>query len=212
MTHFVPPLFNDARPSRDSDQLLKAVLQQWGGAADLWIFGYASLIWRPEFEFSEQRRAKVHGCHRALKMWSCLNRGTPEYPGLVFALMSGGSCVGMAYRVPRDQVESVLPALWEREMPNGVYDPKWLHCHTPQGSVRAMAFTLSRQSPHYTGYLPDAVYAQIFAQARGRFGLTRDYAQLTHHKLQALGMPDAALERLLKHIAAGTTRAQAPAD
>ena len=212
MSYFAPLLLNASQASRDSNQLLKVVLRQWGGAADLWIFGYASLIWRPEFKFSEQRRAKVHGYHRALKMWSRLNRGTPECPGLVFALVGGGSCRGMAYCIARDQVESVLPALWEREMPNGVYDPKWLHCHTPQGSVRALAFTLSWQSPHYTGHLPHAVYAQIFAQARGRFGLTRDYAQLTHHKLQALGMPDAALERLLKHIAAGTIRAQAPAD
>ena len=210
MTYFASPLLNDARPSRDSDQLLKAVLRQWGGAADLWIFGYASLIWRPEFEFSEQRRAKVHGYHRALKMWSRLNRGTPECPGLVFALVGGGSCRGMAYCIARDQVESVLPALWEREMPNGVYDPKWLRCHTPQGTLKAMAFTLSRQSPHYTGHLPDAIYAQIFAEARGRFGLTRDYAQLTHDKLQALGMPDAALARLLKHLAAGSTSASEP--
>lgn len=187
--------------------MLKAALGQWGGAADVWVFGYASLIWRPEFEFSEQRRAKVHGYHRALKMWSRLNRGTPECPGLVFALMGGGSCVGMAYCIARDRVESVLPALWEREMPNGVYDPKWLHCRTSQGPVTALAFTLSRHSPHYTGQLPDAVYAQIFAQARGRFGLTRDYVQLTHDKLLALGMPDAALARLLQQIAAGTASA-----
>ena len=210
MSHFAPSLLNASHAPRDSDQLLQAVLRQWGGAADLWVFGYASLIWRPEFKFSEQRPARVHGYHRTLKMWSCLNRGTPECPGLVFALMSGGSCRGMAYCIARDQVESVLPALWEREMPNGVYDPKWLRCHTPQGPLMAMAFTLSRQSPQYTGHLPDAIYTQIFAEARGRFGLTRDYVQLTHDKLQALGMPDAALARLLKHIADSAASAQAP--
>ena len=177
--------------------MLDTALNQWGSAADLWIFGYASLIWRPEFEFSEQRQAKVHGYHRALKMWSRLNRGTPEFPGLVFALLSGGSCRGMAYRIPREQVESLLPSLWEREMPNGVYNPKWLQCHTAQGRFKALAFTLSRQSPHFAGSLPDAVYAQIFAEARGRYGLTRDYVQLTHNKLSALGMPDAALARLI---------------
>ena len=74
---------------------------QWGGQNDLWVFGYASLIWRPEFEFAEQRPAQVRGYHRALKMWSRVNRGTPERPGLVFALLTGGSCKGMAYRVPR---------------------------------------------------------------------------------------------------------------
>ena len=187
-------------PARDSCQMLATALKQWGGTSDLWIFGYASLIWRPEFEFSEQRRARVHGYHRALKMWSRLNRGTPECPGLVFALLSGGSCQGMAYRIPREQVERVLPRLWEREMPNGVYDPKWLQCRAGQGSFTALAFTLSRQSSHYTGSLSDAALAQIFAVASGRYGLTRDYVQLTHDKLSALGMHDAALARLVALI------------
>ncbi len=131
-------------------------------------------------------------------MWSRVNRGSPACPGLVFALLSGGSCKGMAYRLRQADVAATLPALWAREMPNGVYDPKWLHCQTLDGPVRALAFTLSRQSPNYTGPLPDAVYAQIFAEAQGRYGFTRDYAQLTHDTLAQLGIPDAALARLLR--------------
>ena len=68
--------------------------------SDLWIFGYGSLIWRPDFDFTERRPAKVHGWHRALKMWSRVNRGTPQNPGLVFALLPGGSCHGVVLRVP----------------------------------------------------------------------------------------------------------------
>jgi cation transport protein ChaC len=177
-----------------------AVLQQWGGTSDLWIFGYASLIWRPEFEFAEQRPAHIHGYHRALKMWSRINRGSPDCPGLVFALLSGGSCKGVAFRLPRADVPRVLPALWAREMPNGVYDPKWLPCRTPAGLIRALAFTLSRRSPNYTGPLPDAVYAQIFAEAKGRYGYTRDYARLTHDTLVSMGMADASLARLMALI------------
>lgn len=183
--------------------MFSAVLQQWGGTSDLWLFGYASLIWRPEFTFAEQRPATVHGYHRALKMWSRVNRGSPECPGLVFALLSGGSCNGVAYRLPREEVADALPALWAREMPNGVYDPKWLNCRTPSGPVRALAFTLSRRSPNYTGPLADAVVAQIFAEAKGRYGFTRDYAKLTHETLQALGLNDAALARLMALLPRG---------
>ena len=185
------------RSARPADHMFDTILDQWGGSSDLWIFGYASLLWRPEFDFSEQRPARVHGYHRALKMWSRVNRGSPECPGLVFALLSGGSCKGVAFRLPQAEVAATLPALWAREMPNGVYDPKWLHCHTPGGPVRALAFTLSRQSPNYTGPLTDAVYAQIFAEAEGRYGFTRDYARLTYNALASLGMPDATLARLL---------------
>ena len=78
-----------------------------------------------------------------------------------------------------------------------MYDPKWLHCRTPDGPVRALAFTLSRRSPNYTGALPDAAYARIFAEAKGRYGFTRDYAKRTHDTLQSLGLKDAALTRLM---------------
>ena len=180
--------------------MMAATLAQWrafGPGTDLWVFGYASLVWRPEFEAAEQRPARVHGYHRCLHMWSRVNRGTPERPGLVFALMRGGSCDGMALRLPHDRVEATMPALWAREMPNPVYDPKWLLCQTPLGPVRALAFTLSRRSPSYTGPLTDAQYRDIFAQARGRYGSTLDYARQTLHGLRRHGIEDHALARLL---------------
>ncbi|MBW8723423.1 MAG: gamma-glutamylcyclotransferase [Polaromonas sp.] len=145
--------------------MLETVIREWGGKSDLWVFAYASLIWRPEFEHAEERFATIHGYHRALKMWSRLNRGTPDCPGLVFGLLPGGSCKGMVFRIPQAQVASALPALWEREMPNGVYDPKWLRCQTDKGDVRALAFTLSRHSPNHTGVLSEDVYRQIFSDS-----------------------------------------------
>ena len=182
---------------RDPAHLLQTVTREWGGNSDLWIFGYASLIWRPEFDFAEERFATIYGYHRALKMWSRLNRGTPERPGLVFGLLHGGSCKGVAFRIPKAKVQAQLPALWEREMPNGVYDPKWLRCHTERGDVRALAFTLSKRSPNHTGVLPDETYRQIFSDSCGRYGTTREYAQLTYNKLKELGIEDQALGKLL---------------
>ena len=177
--------------------MLERFLHQWGGREDLWIFGYASLIWRPDFDFSEQRRAKVHGWHRALKMWSRINRGTPECPGLVFALLSGGSCHGMVYRVLRHEVPEVVARLWLREMVTGVYDPRSLRCSTDKGPVQALAFTLSRRSPNFTGELSEARYRQIFSDASGRYGSTHDYARQTLDSLRHHGISDAALARLL---------------
>ena len=187
------------QPLRDPVPMLAQTLAQWGGRSDLWIFAYASLIWRPDFEFDETRPALVHGWHRALKMWSRINRGTPECPGLVFALLPGGSCQGLALRVRRREVPDTLHALWEREMPSGVYDPRWLPCRTPGGPVSALAFTLSRRSPSYTGQLSPRQYRQIFASARGRYGSTLDYARQTLDSLQANGIQDRSLARLLAH-------------
>ena len=158
----------DLLPRRDPQALFEQVLRGWTAGEDLWVFGYASLIWRPEFEADEQRRGAVHGWHRALRMRSRINRGTPECPGLVFALVSGGSCHGMVYRVARERARSELPRLWAREMPTGVYDPRWLACRTAQGVVRALAFTLDRASPAHTGAIDDGQMLEILGRARGR--------------------------------------------
>ncbi|MBX3653730.1 MAG: gamma-glutamylcyclotransferase [Ramlibacter sp.] len=178
--------------------MLEQVLHDWGGHSDLWVFGYGSLIWKPDFDYAERRPARVHGWHRALKMWSRINRGTPECPGLVFGMLSGGTCQGMAFRIPQSTARDALHTLWQREMVTAVYDPRWLTCHTPQGPVTALAFTLSRRSPNHTGVLTEAQYRQIFADARGRYGTTLDYARLTHEELRRHNIRDKALERLLK--------------
>lgn len=177
----------------------EGLLTQWPNNQDLWVFGYASLIWRPEFEVLESHIAKVQGWHRALKMWSRINRGSPECPGLVFALLSGGSCHGMVFRTPAAQVNDTIEKLWFREMPNSVYVPRWLQCATPQGPVMALAFTLPRNSPSFTGDLSPSQYRHIFQNARGRYGTTLDYALETHHSLKQHGIEDKALAALLAH-------------
>jgi cation transport protein ChaC len=177
---------------------LDALQAQHPAAQDLWVFGYASLIWRPEFDATEAHPTRVHGWHRALKMWSRINRGSPQCPGLVFALLRGGSCAGMVYRVPAAAAQSVLADLWAREMPMTVYEPRWLPCPTPHGRVRALAFTLPRSHPSYTGTLSPARLREIFAQAEGRFGSTRDYAEQTLQALRRMGIEDRALARLIQ--------------
>ena len=179
--------------------MLKRALHEWGGNHDLWVFAYASLIWRPDFDVAEQRLARVHGWHRALKMWSRVNRGTVDCPGLVFALLSGGSCHGAVLRVARHDGEAVLQKLWEREMVTGVYDPKWLPCYTRQGPVKALAFTLSRRSPNFTGELSAQRYREIFSESCGRYGTTLEYADQTLRCLQQHGIRDRSLHRLLAH-------------
>lgn len=191
------------KPLRDPAPMLEQALSEWGGDDDLWIFGYGSLIWRPDFEFAERRPARVHGWHRALKMWSRINRGTPERPGLVFGLLTGGCCRGVVFRIPREQGGTVLAQLWKREMATAVYDPRWLTAETPQGRVRALAFTLSRQSPSHTGELSEEEYRAIFAFASGIYGTTLDYAHRTLEELRRHDIRDRNLERLLRLIQRG---------
>ena len=133
---------------------------------DIWIFGYGSLIWRPEFPYAERRHALLHGYHRALCLWSRVNRGTPERPGLVFGLDAGGSCRGVAFRIEPAQAPDIMEALWRREMPSGAYIPRWLTCRTDHGAISALAFTMNRSTDAYVRDLPDA---QIHLLPGGHF-------------------------------------------
>lgn len=193
----------DLKPLRDPVSMLDRALVEWGGHDDLWVFGYGSLIWRPDFDFAERRPAKVHGWHRALKMWSRINRGTPEQPGLVFGLISGGCCQGVVFRIPKAAARDVLAALWLREMKLAIYDPKWLVCQTTLGPVRALAFTLSRKSPSHTGVLTPQEYRRIFVEAAGIYGTTYDYAHRTLEELRRHNIRDRGLEKLLKLMERG---------
>jgi cation transport protein ChaC len=184
-------------PARDTAALLAQVCQQWGGQRDLWVFGYASLIWRPEFDATEHRPALVRGWHRAFRMRSRINRGTPDLPGLVYALVSGGMCRGMVYRIPQQRARAELDRLWLREMPTGVYDPRWLRCQTAEGEVMALAFTLSRRSPNFTGRIADDDMLQILRQAEGRYGSTLDYLVRTAESLSHHRMCDRESQRLV---------------
>ncbi len=195
----MPPPVPELAPLqvRDPAEQLARLRHQWRGHDERWVFGYASLLWRPEFEAVEHRSALVRGWHRALRMKSRINRGTPEQPGLVFALLPGGACRGAVYRMHPRRHDDELERLWAREMPTGVYDARLLPCHTPQGPVVALAFTLARSSPNCLPRLPDAELLHILRHARGRYGSTLEYLVETAQALRARGVRDREIERLM---------------
>ncbi len=178
---------------------LHASLQEvsWTPCQDVWVYGYGSLIWRPDFEFSEQRQALLRGYHRALCLWSRINRGTPEQPGLVFGLDVGGSCRGMAFRIPAADVPSVFDALWQREMPSGAYNPRWLRCETSEGDIRALVFTMNRKTDAYVPRMPDEQLMQVVHRAHGINGPCIEYVLETASALQRSKMLDKRLQNVV---------------
>lgn len=194
----------------DAAVLMHELHRRFGPRTDLWVFGYASLIWRPEFDAVERRHALVRGWHRALRMRSRINRGTPERPGLVFALLPGGACRGEVHRIPSAQAEAELARLWAREMPTGVYTPRWLPCHTSQGMVPALAFTLDRRSEACLDRLPDDEVLEILRHARGRYGTTLDYLVRTAWSLRERGINDREIERLMALAARAGLEVESP--
>lgn len=190
--------------ARWTEQELNMSIQEALASRDLnqdqWIFAYGSLLWRPEFEFVEQRLATLQGHHRALCLWSRINRGTPENPGLVFGLEQGGSCGGMVFRIPAARVPQIFQSLWAREMMTGAYHPNWIDCDTDSGTVTALAFVINRQAQGYVPTLPMDDLVRIVMSAHGKYGSCFEYVEQTHLALQAVGIQDAHLEELVNRI------------
>ena len=125
-------------------------------AEDLWVFGYGSLIWRPGFDHVERQPARLIGAHRALCVFSHVQRGTPERPGLVLGLDFGGACRGVAYRVAGKKRAEVIAYLRAREQATSVYRETMRSVTLltrPERRAAALVYMIDRGHPQYAGRL-----------------------------------------------------------
>ena len=165
---------------------------------DLWVFGYGSLMWSPGFRASRKSVALARGYHRAMCILSHRYRGTPDKPGLVLGLCRGGSCWGMAFRVPAERVRRVLALLWKREMLNKVYKPTLIPVMVAPGRrIHALAFVADTAHRQFVGELDLRGRARLVAQGIGERGRCVDYIRNTLEHMLALGLDDPHLSRLL---------------
>jgi len=167
--------------------------------ADLWVFGYGSLMWRPGFEFIEQVPARLIGEHRALCVYSFDHRGTPEKPGLVLGLDRGGACRGVAFRVAASRRNDTVDYLRGREQTTHVYREVmrsvWLENETRQ-RVSALAYVVDRGHVQYAGRLSLPEQLRYVQHGHGRSGNNRDYVLATVKSIEAQGFRDEQLHQL----------------
>ncbi|MCO5072189.1 MAG: gamma-glutamylcyclotransferase [Rhizobiaceae bacterium] len=170
----------------------------------LWVFAYGSLIWNPEFEPVEQCRAVAAGWHRSFCLKLTRWRGTRELPALMLALDHGGTCVGIAYRLPPENKHGQIARLLEREIdanpPTNV--PRWITVSTAEGRLKALAFVALRSGKAYAGKRPLAEVASVLSRAAGHWGSAAQYAFNTITKLEEHGIRDRNLWQIQKLMAA----------
>lgn len=200
-----------APPLMEFENFLAASLDA-APRGELWVFGYGSLMWSPDFALASSSPALLRGYHRALCIYSHRYRGTPARPGLVMGLRSGGACWGMAFHVRARDARAALTALWQREMLNHVYLPRFVpvtlrgaddarhHAAAPAAGprVRALAFVADPAHRQYTCELSLEQTAQLVARGHGERGRNIEYLAQTVAHMDVLGVRDLHLRRTLE--------------
>ena len=171
----------------------------------LWVFGYGSLIWNPEFPVAERRIARLAGYGRRFCMWSVHHRGTAQAPGLVLALDAhpGASCAGVALRVAPGAEDETLANLRARELVSSAYLERRLDvAFSAGGGAEAVAFVVDRAHEQYCGALSLEAQAEVIARASGGRGANCNYLWSTAEHLAALGIADPEIEWLARRVRA----------
>jgi len=179
---------------------VKQILEGMNLEKGVWVFGYGSLMWNPDFKLAEKCTGTVKGYHRSLCLKSMVYRGTRDFHGLVFGLDKGESCQGMAYRIAENDIHSEMLKIWEREMFAGTYIPTWVNVTTQQGTISAVTFVINHEHKHYIPNLELEEIVERVIMAEGTCGSCHDYVKNTVKCLHLLGLRDLALEELLTLI------------
>lgn len=190
----------DLMSDAERDAQVRQMLDDAPVPGRIWVFAFGSLIWNPAFHFSERRIARIHGFHREFCLWSRAGRGSPERPGLMLSLESGGSCTGVAYRLEPGTEPIELDVLWRREMFTKAYRPVWTLARTPQGTEPVIAFSANRQHERYVPGLDEHTITHHLATGAGPLGRCCDYLFETTEHLRELGIRDRRLERLASAV------------
>lgn len=173
-------------------------------SGEVWIFAYGSLIWNPNFEFVEERLGTISGWRRSFCVgWMRLYRGTPERPGIMLALESGGSCRGVMFRLPNGDLKANLERVVRREHPIkwDKLNMEWVNVRTNDGPIRALAVVTHKSHPAYLPDLTEEIVVNSLATAAGERGSMAAYLRNTVEHLESRGIHDRYLWRMQKLVA-----------
>lgn len=174
----------------------------------LWIFGYGSLIWRPEFDHEKCVAAKVHGWHRRFSLHSTQAWGSADLPGLSLAIFPGGSLIGAAYHVLEHQIDAAITYLDKREADyiRRTINIKFSAEHKAEArTVEAMTYVYNPQNARFRPGLTIEDQARLIWQGVGWKGSSRSYLEntvnfLDQQKQTAEKTAHGSMHRLLKAV------------
>ncbi len=175
------------------------------------MFGYGSLVWRPDFPFAERHLARIQGFVRRFWQGSVDHRGVPGAPGRVVTLVPSpdATCGGVVYRVDPSSVSKVMARLDQREKGGYVRHTVRAQCPGGRGIDGVEVYVATAENRNYLGPASEEAIAEQVAGARGPSGDNAEYVLRLGEALRQMGEADPhvfAIERLVRaRLALGAT-------
>lgn len=195
--HITPTL--SVIPMSSNTIAINQRLNRFDGHAEVWLFGYGSLIWKADFSWLERRPARIRGWSRRFWQGSHDHRGTQEAPGRVATLIAdpGAVCAGMAYLITPEVFDHL-----DRREKNGYLRQIVPLIFDDGSSVEGLVYIASEANAAYLGPSSEAEIARHIAGAAGPSGLNRDYLVHLANALRRLGAHDAHVFAIEAHLKA----------
>ena len=161
-----------------------------------WLFGYGSLIWRPDFPYLDDCRAHVTGWSRRFWQGSHDHRGVPTDPGRVVTLVEapGERCYGRAFLIEPE----VFEHLDYREK-NG-YERHAVDICFAEERVSGVVYIAETDNHAFLGEAPLAEIAAQINRCAGPSGTNADYLLELAGALRNLNVVDPHVFELEKLV------------
>lgn len=148
--------------------------------SNLWVFGYGSLVWKPDFAYNRSKVGFVKGYKRRFWHGDDFYRGDKEKPARVATLVEDQeTCTwGVAYEVTESHIEESLQYLNMREVVAGGYITEMVEFIPKEkghGALLALVYIATSDNPIYLGPASEEEIAAQIVICRGRAGHNVEY-------------------------------------
>ena len=152
---------------------------------DIWVFGYGSLMWLPDFDYRLAVSARLYGWHRRFTCRSVKAWGTDDSPGLSAALHPGGSVLGVAFALAPEHSAQSLRALDRRE---AAYRQTLARCTLDNGrAISALTYVANFENGRFLDNPTLSDQIRHIRQGKGPKGTSLYYLESTVRCLDELG-------------------------
>ncbi|KAJ8007355.1 hypothetical protein DPEC_G00116660 [Dallia pectoralis] len=149
------------------------------GKTSLWIFGYGSLVWKPDFKYRRSQVGYIQGYKRRFWHGDNFHRGNDDQPGRVVTLIEDDDATtwGVAFEVTGSQVEESLNYLNVREAVRGGYITKLVDFISKDDKEvhQALLYIATPDNPLFLGRASHEEIGYQIATSQGKTGHNLEY-------------------------------------